>query len=168
MQKQKRTGELGAQNPDFVWQLLEMQTLQKTSILYFDDEKGCLDVFRHMFGDEYDVLTVSTLAEARAALESGHFDIVISDQHMPEIDGSTFLREVSRTHPEAFRMMLTGSISVGAVIGEVSTGIIHLFVTKPWGEPHMRQALERASLSVSSLNKKSHHRNPGGATRNAA
>lgn len=128
-----------------------MQTLQKTSILYFDDEAQCLEVFRQMFSDEYDVLTVSTLVEARAALQSRRFDIVVSDQQMPEIDGLTFLREVAGAYPETFRMMLTGSISVGAVIREVSAGVIHLFVTKPWREPQMRQAFERACLLAAGL-----------------
>jgi DNA-binding NtrC family response regulator len=137
----------------FVRSRQQMQTPQKTSILYFDDEETCLDVFSQMFADEYEVLTVSTLAEARAALQRRRFDIIVSDQLMPEIDGLTFLREVAGAYPDTFRMMLTGSISVGAVIREVSAGIIHLFVTKPWREPQMRQALERASLSASGFNR---------------
>src|SRR4051812_18002183 len=114
-----------------------MQTLRKTSILYFDDEETCLDVFRELFSDEYSIRAVSRLAEARAALCEERFDIVVSDQLMPEIDGLAFLREVAATHPETFRMMLTGSIGVGDVIPEVSAGVIHLFVTKPWAEPNM-------------------------------
>src|SRR4051812_8016101 len=145
-----------------------MQTLQKTSILYFDDEETCLDVFSQTFSDEYDVLTVSTLSEARDALKSKRFEIVISDQHMPEIDGLTFLREVAQAHPNTFRMMLTGSISVGNVISEVSAGIIHLFVTKPWTEQNMKQALERAGLSGSSPDTNSRNQGLSDFTRNAA
>lgn len=124
-----------------------MKTLEKTSILYLDDEEMCLGVFADVFGYEYDVRTVSTLAEARAALNEQAFDIVISDQLMPEIDGVAFLREVAQNHRKAFRLMLTGSISLGQVISEVGAGIIHLFVTKPWTEPNIRQALERASMN---------------------
>lgn len=129
-----------------------MKTLGKTSILYLDDEETCLDVFRQMFDGEYDVRTVSTLRDAREALDKEKFDIVISDQQMPETDGLTFLREVASSHPESFRMMLTGSIGVGEVIREVSAGIIHLFVTKPWTEPNMRQALERANVPKTNRN----------------
>jgi len=127
-----------------------MKTPQQTSILYFDDEETCLDVFSQTFSDEYLVVTVSTLAAARDALKSKRFDIIISDQQMPEIDGLTFLREVARFHPKTFRMMLTGSIGLGNVFREVCTGIIHLFVTKPWTETSMRQALERAALDLTS------------------
>ena len=145
-----------------------MQTRQKTSILYFDDEESCLDVFRQIFSDEYDVRTVSTLAEAEEALSGERFDIVISDQLMPEIDGLTFLREIARAYPESFRMMLTGSISVGDVIREVSAGVIHLFVTKPWAEPNMRQALERARLSGTSSASRPGRANLESRARNAA
>ena len=145
-----------------------MKTIRKTSILYLDDEEACLDVFRQMFCDEYDVRTVQTLREAREALGRESFDIVISDQLMPEIDGLTFLREVAGTHPESFRMMLTGSIGVGEVIREVSAGVIHLFVTKPWVEPNMRQALERANVPKSSSSSESHRSDPGGVNRDAA
>jgi DNA-binding NtrC family response regulator len=126
-----------------------MKTPQQTSILYFDDEETCLDVFSQTFSGEYEIVTVSTLAAAYDALKSRRFDIIISDQQMPEIDGLTFLSEVARFHPKTFRMMLTGSIGLGNVIREVSAGIIHLFVTKPWTETNMRQALERAALSDS-------------------
>ncbi|PYS51798.1 MAG: hypothetical protein DMF68_03085 [Acidobacteria bacterium] len=129
-----------------------MRTIRKTSILYLDDEQACLDVFRQLFEDEYDVRTVSTLKDAREALDKERFDIVISDQQMPEIDGLTFLREVASAHPESFRMMLTGSIGVGEVIREVGAGVIHLFVTKPWIEHSMRQALERANMPKTKRN----------------
>lgn len=124
-----------------------MKTAETTSILYLDDEQSCLDVFKACFGGEYEVHTVSTPREACTALSSGKFDIVISDQLMPDIDGLTFLRKVAATNPETYRVMLTGSIGVGAVIREVSAGIIHLFVTKPWTEAEMKHALERGGKS---------------------
>ena len=145
-----------------------MQTLQKTSILYLDDEETCLEVFRHIFSDEYDVRIVSTLAEAREALSKDRFDIVISDQLMPETDGLTFLREVTQTYPDTFRMMLTGSIGVGDVIREVCAGVLHLFITKPWTEPNMRQALERARLPKNNFKAQPRNTKLDGITRNAA
>jgi DNA-binding NtrC family response regulator len=119
----------------------------KRSILYLDDEVACLDVFRDMFSKQYDVRIASTLADARRELAARPADIIISDQHMPDIEGTEFLREVAEGFPQSYRIMLTGEIMVGHVIREVSTGIVHLFVTKPWDEPQMRQMLERASAS---------------------
>jgi DNA-binding NtrC family response regulator len=134
----------------------------KLHILYFDDEVACLDIFQQMFGDEHHVQIASTLADVRRALSEASFDIIISDQQMPEIDGLTFLREVAETHPESYRVMMTGSIGIGNAIREIGTGIIHLFITKPWAEPNMRGMLERESMSKMDRNtnpRASHSRN---------
>ncbi len=119
-----------------------MKYAKRLSILYLDDEAPCLDIFKQMFGDEYEVRTALTLKEARRALDEATFDIVCSDYRMPDISGSAFLREVAAAQPESYRVMLTGALGVGSVLGELSRGVIHLFLNKPWSEHGMRTALE--------------------------
>jgi DNA-binding NtrC family response regulator len=118
----------------------------KRTILYIDDEAGCLNLFQETFDGEYDVRTATTLTAARRMLAERPADIIISDQSMPEAKGTDFLNEVAVTHPSSYRVLLTGSIHFGEVIREVGAGIIHLFVPKPWTEQDMRRMLERASL----------------------
>jgi DNA-binding NtrC family response regulator len=120
----------------------------KRSIFYLDDDAGCLQVFQDTFGGEYDVRTAETLSEARRMLSERPADIVISDQRMPEISGTDFLREVAATYPASYRVMLTGGMTVGEALPEIGSGVVHLFVTKPWKEPDMRRMLERAGLST--------------------
>ncbi|HEX7998563.1 MAG TPA: response regulator [Pyrinomonadaceae bacterium] len=122
--------------------------MQKCSILYLDDEQRLLDIFEEMFGDSYDVKTASTVSEARSVLAECGVDIIISDQLMPEIEGTEFLREAAATCPDSFRIMLTGHAGVGQMLPEISSGIIQLFVAKPWKEEQMRQILERAAASL--------------------
>ena len=119
---------------------------QKLSILYFDDEPTCLDVFREMFSHDHEVRTAATLAEARRALDETTFDVIISDFAMPEISGTAFLREAARTHPESFRVMLTGNAYVGELMSEIAAGVVGFFVPKPWSALTMRQVFERARL----------------------
>ena len=119
----------------------------KLSILYIDDEAACLDVFRLMFEREFDVQTVTTADEARRLLHDRPFDIVISDQRMPGISGTDFLREVATKYPESYRVLLTGNVTVAETMGDIASGVVHGFVTKPWTEVDMRQTFERASTS---------------------
>ena len=120
--------------------------MQRLSILYFDDEPMCLEVFRETFAGDYEVRTAVTLEEARRALVEGPFDFVISDQVMPEISGTAFLREIAQTHPQTFRVMLTGNACVGELMGEIGTGFVEFFLPKPWNTAAMRQVFERARL----------------------
>jgi DNA-binding NtrC family response regulator len=123
-----------------------MKHPERLSILYFDDEAACLDIFGRMFGDEHEVRTALTLNEARRALDEATFDIVFSDYRMPEIDGSAFLQEVAAVQPGSYRVMLTGAIPVGGVIPELSRGVIHLFLKKPWTREDLRTAFELAEV----------------------
>lgn len=123
-----------------------MTIMRRPSVLYFDDEPMCLEVFCRSFGEDFSLRTARTLEEARRALSECAFDIIISDQCMPEIDGATFLREAARCNPASFRVMLTGNASVAQVLGEVSAGVIHLFTTKPWAGDLMPKIAERAGL----------------------
>ncbi|MBC7929210.1 MAG: response regulator [Rubrivivax sp.] len=123
-----------------------MKHEQKLSILYFDDEPSCLEVFREMFGGDHEVRTAETLSEARRALDENSFDVVISDMVMPEITGTAFLCEIARTHPQSYRVMLTGNACVSEVLKELTAGVVKYFVPKPWSGATMQQVFEQARL----------------------
>lgn len=119
----------------------------KRSVFYFDDDPKLLDIFQEMFEDEYDVRTTTKLAEARRMLSECSADIIITDQSMPEISGSEFLRETIEKCPRSFRIMLTGYSLVGDMFGEITNGLIDIFIVKPWKEEQMRQVLERGGAA---------------------
>lgn len=133
--------------PVFLTDVYEAPMTDKRSILYLDDEIVLLDIFREMFSNIYEVFTASTVQEAHRILSTHGADIVISDQSMPGITGTEFLCEVAQQYPQSFRIMLTGKMLIGEAIPELSSGVVHLFITKPWQEVEMRLMLERASLN---------------------
>ncbi len=120
----------------------------RRSIFYLDDEAACGSMFQSAFGGDYDVRTATTLAEARLMLSADPADVVISDQLMPDIKGTDFLREVSEKYPASCRVLLTGGVMVGHVIGEVSAGVVQFFVAKPWTLADMQETLERAGVAL--------------------
>ena len=125
----------------------------KRSVFYFDDDAALLDIFQEMFEDEYDVRTATTLEAARQMLSECETDIIITDQSMPEISGSEFLREAVEKCPDSFRIMITGYSVVGDVFGDITSGLIDIFIVKPWKEEQMRQALERGGAAVEARRK---------------
>ncbi len=119
----------------------------KKSILYLDDDAMCLSVFEEMFDAEFDVRVALTATEARRMLAERGADIVFSDQMMPDTRGTEFLREVAAAgRDQSYRVLLTGSTVVGSVLAEITSGVIHTFITKPWTEEGIRNVLERAEL----------------------
>jgi DNA-binding NtrC family response regulator len=117
----------------------------KLSILYLDDDASQLELFQEMFGRDYDVRTADTIAEAVALLAECAADIIISDQVMPAGTGTEFLRTAAQLCPASYRVLLTGAVTVGEVLPEVSAGIVQFFRPKPWTEEQMRAVLVRAA-----------------------
>jgi DNA-binding NtrC family response regulator len=120
----------------------------RISILYLDDDASHLELFAEMFGREYDVRAATTPAEARRLLVECAADIIISDQVMPETTGTEFLRMAARLCPASYRVLLTGALTLGEVLPEVSTGVLQFFLPKPWTEEEMRAVLERAAAHL--------------------
>lgn len=116
----------------------------RRTVFYLDDDASQLDLFREMFGAEYDVRTADAPGEARLMLAECPAEIIISDQLMPGVKGTEFLREAARLCPASCRVLLTGAVAVGEVLPEVGAGVVHIFQPKPWTESEMRRTLDRA------------------------
>ena len=115
------------------------------SIFYLDDDPAQLDIFREMFGSDYDIRTSTSLDNALQSLIKCAADIIISDHQMPGVRGTDFLRAAAQACPDSVRVLLTGQVSLGEVLPEMASGVVHLFISKPWREAEMREALERAA-----------------------
>ena len=117
------------------------------SIFYLDDNQDALDVFRATFGKAYDVRITSSLDEALHMLSSGPADIIISDQRMPEMIGTEFLRRAHELCPKSLRILLTGEAKLGDMLDEIKEGVVEFFIQKPWDPAEMRTMLERAGMA---------------------
>src|ERR1051325_1381947 len=74
----------------------------------FDAElctKGLRDV-----GPEFDLVTVTSLADATRALETAPYDIVITDYQLPDGNAEDVVRVVRDTDPEIPCIVLTGTL----------------------------------------------------------
>lgn len=80
------------------------------SVLYVDDEPSLLDVTRQYLerkGGMY-VRTCSSAREALEILKENHFDAIISDFAMPEMDGIAFLKAVRAQGDDSPFIIFTG------------------------------------------------------------
>jgi len=70
--------------------------------------------------------------------------VVISDQMMPGIDGTTLLEAIRFRRPDIVRILMTGYSSENRVIDAVNRSHIFGYITKPWSNSDIHAVVERA------------------------
>ncbi|HND78149.1 MAG TPA: response regulator [bacterium] len=119
------------------------QPLTKPVLLIVDDEVEILKVLQKSLEDDYDVLTASR-AKAGLELLDERVSVVISDQRMPEMTGSEFLRHVRERRPEVVRIIMSGYSDMTALINSVNYGEIFRYLNKPWDLNELLNTIELA------------------------
>lgn len=107
-------------------------TERKGRILCVDDEPNILRSLTWLLQKDFDVVTAASGQEGLAKIEQHDFDVVISDQRMPGMMGSEFLREVRKLSPRSMRIMLTGYSDLQAMLRSVNDSEVFRFISKPW------------------------------------
>ena len=92
----------------------------KAKILVVDDEPSILLTLSAILEDEgYDVDAVPGGAEALLAIRQQHYDLVLTDLKMPNVDGLAVLEAVRTLSPQTATIMLTGYGSVYSALEAV-------------------------------------------------
>lgn len=119
-------------------------TVKKGRILFVDDEPNILNTMRWLFQREYEVVTAQGGREAIAMLSQSRFDVVVSDQRMPEVSGIDVLREARKRSPRTMRILLTGYADMEATVNSVNEGEVFRYVTKPWDNNDFKVTVQMA------------------------
>lgn len=111
-------------------------------ILCVDDEPGVLSALQRLLKREsYQTLVASTGLEALRCLEREQVDLLISDLHMPAMDGIDLLSEARQRWPGIPRILMTGHSDPAATVAAVNEGGIYRYVAKPWDEHDLLQTV---------------------------
>ena len=118
-------------------------------ILIVDDSSDLARViadFLHMF--EYEVTLASDGLEALNILATQTVDLVVSDIHMPKLDGFQLLGEVREHHPATPVILITG-FSVGEAQKQAFERGASAFVGKPFHLKELKQVIDEVLQSHS-------------------
>ncbi|MDH5475235.1 MAG: response regulator, partial [Cyclobacteriaceae bacterium] len=118
--------------------------MEKQAILYLDDEASNLNVFKATFKRDYKVFTTTSPSEAFEIIEKEPIKVVLSDQRMPEISGTEFLKKLLDKHSEVIRIILTAYTDVEIVVGAFNDSKIYRYVTKPWDATELNVTIQNA------------------------
>ena len=115
-------------------------------VLLVDDEPDLLAALvRNLRRFPFRVSTAVGGAKALDMLAAeGPFAVIVSDLHMPLMDGVTLLGKVRATAPDTVRILFTGQPDLEHAISAVNRGAIYRFLTKPCPPLLMATTIESA------------------------
>lgn len=114
-------------------------------LLLLDDEENILSALKRLFRrDGYEIFTTTDAAAAFDILAQHRVGVIISDQRMPGMSGTEFLRRVKDLYPDTIRIVLSGYTELQSVTDAINEGAIYRFLTKPWEDEQLRTAIREA------------------------
>ncbi|MDP8934618.1 MAG: response regulator, partial [Cyanobacteriota bacterium] len=105
----------------------------KLKLMVVDDEHDNLDLLYRTFRRDFRVFKADSAALALQVLEAeGEMAVIISDQRMPQMNGTEFLSKTVERFPDTIRILLTGYADVEDLVDAINSGQVFKYITKPW------------------------------------
>lgn len=118
--------------------------IEKMSILYIDDEHENLTLFKGNFRREFEIVTEAQPALALELIGNKKFDIIITDQRMPDMSGVEFLEKALTISPSSVRILLTGFVDIATARDAINRGKVFYYINKPWNKEDLLFVLLKA------------------------
>lgn len=125
--------------------ILPRGSAPERTVLLLDDEPNMLSALARIFRNEgYQILQTTSALEAFEMLAMHRVQVIISDQRMPIMSGTTFLSKVKELYPDTIRIILSGYTELNSVIDAINRGAVYRFFTKPWDDQFLRDQIREA------------------------
>ena len=123
---------------------------KKYNILLVDDEEDNLALLYRTLRGAYNLEKTTSPLHALEILKEKHFELVISDHKMPEMDGVEFLKHVQVHYPSTMRILLTAYSDANILIDAINYAKIYRYVKKPFN-PEELQVIVSSALEYYQL-----------------
>lgn len=119
---------------------------RKLKLLVVDDEPDNLDLLYRTFRRDFKVYKADSAFTAMDVLKAeGEMALIISDQRMPEMNGTEFLGRTVEIFPDTVRILLTGYTDVEDLVEAINSGKVFKYITKPWTPEELKLVVQQAS-----------------------
>jgi signal transduction histidine kinase len=113
-------------------------------LLIVDDEARLMIALCNTLRDErYEVVGVTSGAEALKKVANGKFDVLLTDLMMPEMDGIALLRTALARDPQLVGIVMTAHGTISTAVEAMKAGAMD-YVLKPFSLSTLLPVLERA------------------------
>ncbi|BAZ08093.1 SpoIIE family protein phosphatase [Calothrix sp. NIES-3974] len=119
---------------------------EKLKLMVVDDELDNLELLYRTFRRDFQVFRANNALSALEILDQeGEMAVIISDQRMPEMNGTEFLSLTVERFPDTIRILLTGFTDVEDLVDAINSGQVFKYITKPWKPDRLRTVVEQAT-----------------------
>jgi two-component system response regulator HydG len=123
-------------------------TEARQRVLIVDDNLEMARTIAEGLGDRgYETVAVASGREAQARLAGAHFDAVVTDLRMPEVDGFEILASSRALDPERPVIVMTAYSAIDSAVQSIRQGAYH-YLTKPFKQDELAIFLGRALADV--------------------
>ncbi|AFZ58170.1 protein serine/threonine phosphatase with GAF(s) sensor(s) [Anabaena cylindrica PCC 7122] len=127
---------------------------EKLKLMVVDDEPDNLDLLYRTFWRNFKVYKANNAHDALAILDQvGEMAVIISDQRMPDMNGTELFSRTVERFPDTIRILLTGFTDVEDLVDAINSGQVFKYITKPW-KPEQLKALVEQGCDTYKLVKK--------------
>ncbi len=119
--------------------------IPRMTLLLVDDDAHVLSALQRLFQpDGYQILSAHSAAEGFELLALHPVQVILCDQRMPDMNGTTFLSRVKFLYPDTFRIILSGYSDLESIMDAINKGALYRFYTKPWDNDMLRANIREA------------------------
>ena len=127
----------------------------KLKLMVVDDEPDNLDLLYRTFRRDFQVYKAESGPSALELLDrEGEMAIVISDQRMPQMNGTEFLGRTVDRFPDTIRILLTGYTDVEDLVDAINSGQVFKYITKPWNPAELKAVVQQAAETYKVLKRR--------------
>ena len=114
-------------------------------ILVIEDEPNMRKLISfHLRAEEHLIVMVGTIREGLAALETQDFDVILTDQKLPDGEGLEILQALSHGESATALVVLTAFGTVELAVETMRRGAFD-FLTKPFAADNLKAVIARAA-----------------------
>jgi len=121
-----------------------MSDTEKSSILLVDDDVHILETAQDILEEAgYSITTARNGAEAVAALDERHFNLVVADFQLPDSTGLELARKVRERNDFTLIILMTGHASLEMAVKAIQEAVYD-YLIKPVDPAQLKRTIERA------------------------
>ena len=118
--------------------------LRQYPVLVVDDEEAIVKTFKLNYARDFAILGTSSPDEALRIVEEESVAVLVTDQRMPEMQGTDLIQRALERRPGLVPIILTGYSDVEALVKAVNLRRVYRYVPKPWDRDELRETIARA------------------------